>query len=119
MGISISCHCGKVMIAREQFAGRMVKCPQCGAVVQIPNVTLGGFSNASAEIEAERSPLRPEIIPFQPDAERSKAPVTRAIQAVAHSWEDHSLTQNPTPWLPGDEARFQKGVVAPPHGPSV
>jgi hypothetical protein len=37
MPISLSCPCGRAIRARDDLAGRMVKCPQCGAVLTVPN----------------------------------------------------------------------------------
>ena len=36
MSISFVCTCGKRMKARAEFAGKQVRCPQCGAVLAIP-----------------------------------------------------------------------------------
>ncbi len=37
MPISLSCSCGRAIRARDDLAGRMVKCPECGAVLTVPN----------------------------------------------------------------------------------
>src|SRR5262245_45363252 len=37
MAISFSCACGKQLRAREQFAGRRMKCPDCQKVLTIPS----------------------------------------------------------------------------------
>lgn len=133
------------MVAREQFAGRLVKCPQCGAVVQIPTIELKDLSESPSRAHAENDEQRelaktpvslPEIIPFKSEAEKARAQIHQGLakpQAArstsagsahagsaharsANRWEDRSLTQDATPWLPGDEERFQKGVRAPSEG---
>ncbi len=40
----------------------------------------------------------------------------QAEPAAVNFWVDPLLAQTSTPWLPGDEARFQKGVAAPREG---
>jgi hypothetical protein len=87
MPIAFSCSCSKAMKARDEFAGRNVKCPQCGKVVTIP----------------QAQPTTKDL------------PTTAAL----HSWVDQSLVQRPTPWLAGDETRFQQGIKAPREGTSV
>ena len=104
------------MVAREEFAGRMVKCPQCGAIVQIPNVGLSDLTRSPTPTHLARSP---EIIPFKSEAEKARGEqAPRRFEATAagvpdgHPWKDRSLMQDPTPWLPGDEQRFQRGIRA-------
>lgn len=36
MAISFTCACGKALKARDDFAGKKTKCPQCGAILAIP-----------------------------------------------------------------------------------
>lgn len=36
MTISVRCQCGKAFAARDELAGKRVKCPACGGVLQIP-----------------------------------------------------------------------------------
>jgi hypothetical protein len=36
MPISMSCDCGRSLRVKDEFAGRKVKCPQCGAVLAVP-----------------------------------------------------------------------------------
>jgi hypothetical protein len=36
MPITMECQCGKHLRAREDLAGRRVKCPECGTVLQVP-----------------------------------------------------------------------------------
>lgn len=39
MTIPVSCQCGKSFKAKPELAGKRVKCPACGSVLQIPNAT--------------------------------------------------------------------------------
>lgn len=41
MPIVFSCQCGKKLQAKEEYAGKSVKCPGCGQVVKIPAVASG------------------------------------------------------------------------------
>lgn len=36
MPIQIKCRCGKALAVKDQFAGKAVKCPGCGAGIQVP-----------------------------------------------------------------------------------
>ncbi len=146
MAITFSCECGKQMTAKDEFAGRKIKCPKCGKVVRIP---------AQAADEEEESPqtLRPppawrvaqaplakpvaapekaapekfspppvsiqeEEIPatsrtsgdLEQEKDEPSQPVPAPKPAKVNPWVDQSFTPEPTPWLPGDEERFQKGV---------
>jgi tetratricopeptide (TPR) repeat protein len=38
MTIAVACGCGKRFQAKDELAGRRVKCPNCGGVIAIPNV---------------------------------------------------------------------------------
>ena len=163
MPISFSCHCGKAMQAKDAFAGRKLKCPQCGAVVAIPKLKKDKpvvTTRVAERDEEERLPPprpvpRPSVKATQVASQdddtpppRARVPLARPVarpvtmladeppplaKPVAppttprapttqtpapHPWVDQSLTQTPTPWLPGDEERFQKGLVAPREGMS-
>ena len=37
MPISFSCDCGKTLLAHEKYAGKRTKCPECGAILRIPD----------------------------------------------------------------------------------
>jgi hypothetical protein len=41
MTVDFNCSCGKALRAESKFAGRWVKCPQCGNNVQVPQVAGG------------------------------------------------------------------------------
>ncbi len=36
MAISFTCTCGKVLKARDELAGKKARCPECGAILEIP-----------------------------------------------------------------------------------
>jgi hypothetical protein len=159
MPIAFSCSCGKAMKAKEAFAGRKIKCVQCGKVVTIPQAETAAADDLtpSSEPPAESrsapdvkekargqkpaaAPLaKPEGRPVLPEEEdsgdkeapsepplakpaarpvltqpKAEAPPASAL-AMVHVWVDRSLVQQPTPWLPGDEERFQ-GIKVPREG---
>lgn len=39
MGISLTCACGRSLRARDEAAGRKVRCPNCGNVLAVPQPT--------------------------------------------------------------------------------
>src|SRR5712691_9972806 len=45
MTIRITCPCGKQLQARDDYAGKRVKCPTCGKTLAVP----GGGDGAAAE----------------------------------------------------------------------
>lgn len=50
MGIRVTCNsCGKELNAKDDSAGKKVKCPGCGDVLAIPGDGFGGSSNLSTE----------------------------------------------------------------------
>lgn len=51
MPIQIQCSCGKRLQVKEQFAGKAVKCPGCGAAIQVP-----GGGAAAAPMAAQPMP---------------------------------------------------------------
>jgi hypothetical protein len=36
MAITVTCHCGKKLVARDEHAGMRAKCPTCGSVLLVP-----------------------------------------------------------------------------------
>ncbi len=103
MSILFSCNCGKAMKAKEEYAGRKVKCPQCASVVRIP--------------QADVSQSRPtDTLLAKPVLARRQEHHAEPAPASVNTWVDQSLSQCTTPWLPGDEVRFQKGIKTPSEG---
>jgi hypothetical protein len=133
------------MKAKEAFAGRKVRCPQCDKVVRIPRLEhhLGDLAPMQPPKPApkpgvtilppagrtdvashhavnsarpgDNGPASPRPISFANASVRAAEtvldarPTNHAI-SPAHPWVDQSLDQQSTPWLPGDEERFQKGI---------
>jgi len=146
MTIAFSCACGKAMKAKADYAGRKVKCPQCGNVTTIPQTAPDDEELTVTPPTLERAAPSPARL-VEPTFTRTKdtaepppsleAPPARPVAAITerkpgpaepsparaptsvHAWVDQSLGQRPTPWLPGDEATFQRGVRAPREGMSA
>ena len=63
MAIRFTCQCGKVVVTGDEYAGRRGKCPQCGAVIRIPQPDNVEPAIPVAEIamDAYRSPVAPPL----------------------------------------------------------
>jgi hypothetical protein len=61
MSIAVKCRCGKKFKAKDRFAGRTVRCPNCNGPLQIPASVVGGES-ATAPAPTAASPGAPERI---------------------------------------------------------
>lgn len=135
MAIAFSCECGKQLSAREQFAGRRMKCPECAKVLTIPQADQPPPAEATladapapaqtvtpsepdwlAAAVAEVSATAPEPRPTVAEAahERDVVPAALARPAAKPSardncWQDRSLQQRSTPWREGDRELFQPG----------
>jgi|WetSurMetagenome_2_1015567.scaffolds.fasta_scaffold52282_1 hypothetical protein len=61
MTVDFECKCGKALRAESKFAGRLVKCPQCGENVQVPQVA-GGDPLAPAPVAVQApAPAEPQV----------------------------------------------------------
>jgi hypothetical protein len=126
MPIAFSCSCGKKLKARDEFAGRKIKCPACQKLLGIPSPVAAEVSvpAAAGTVLAEASPdvplARPvevraphHTIPPPPPhtaAHHEKAAVHSTAIAAANPWVDRSLEQTATPWLGDDRERFSRGM---------
>lgn len=92
--IGFRCTCGQTLQSQEDFAGRKVRCPRCRKVLTIPRqAATPRLAAAATPVDAASGARR---LPEQPETGITASP-----------WEDRSLLQLPTPWMPGDEERFQ------------
>jgi len=136
MAIAFNCACGKHLKARDEFAGRKIKCPSCQTILVIPAATPAVVSVPTApepspppapEPVLHEDPMTvplarpvamkvPEaVIPFaaMPPSNDEARPVPRtAVSAVPlpNPWADRSLEQTVTPWLGDDRERFNHGM---------
>lgn len=84
MPILVSCECGKQFRSRDEWAGRRVKCPNCGAVLTIPGPRAlrsePRLDPADAYELGEPRPSAPAKAPTR--AVATKAPAVRASPAL-------------------------------------
>jgi hypothetical protein len=83
MPISLKCACGRALRAKDELAGRKVRCPQCSAVLNVPQA-------------ARKQPAREEIL----DAELLEPPVRAAAPPVARASDSYAAETGA-----GDEPR--------------
>ncbi len=82
MPIAIQCSCGKTLRAREEQAGRRVKCPHCGAPLLIPAATSpappGGAGDSDTDFPeaGAAAAVRPAAAPPPADPDPAGAPAT-------------------------------------------
>jgi hypothetical protein len=103
------------MSAKDEFAGRKLKCAACGEVVRIPSPPAADGTivpeRPSVAVARKKPPLAgPVVVAEAPPLATLVTEATTSAALKRHPWVDDSLQQTPTPWLPGDEARFQAGI---------
>jgi hypothetical protein len=138
MAIAFSCTCGKHLRARDEFAGRRIKCPGCQNLLTIP---VAAEVSAPAAARAAPPPAPEPILDGEPPAVPLARPValkvpdaviplakttpgraeerdgsaiamaTAAVQApLPNLWIDRSLEQTATPWRGDDRERFHHEI---------
>ena len=65
MPIQFSCSCSKVLKVREEHAGKVAKCPNCGQQVKIPLQSSAPVSNPQPPLKAAQQEHRGEPFPNQ------------------------------------------------------
>jgi hypothetical protein len=53
MAIKVKCNCGKVFGAPEKYAGKQVKCPDCGEPLTIPDAAAAPTKSTAIQVECE------------------------------------------------------------------
>lgn len=79
MPIAFSCSCGKAMQAKDAFAGRKLKCPGCGRVVQIPKKI---EEETDAEDRAAPTPPRASKPAVRPPSKDEAPPLAQPATAA-------------------------------------
>lgn len=99
MAIPFTCECGKKMSAKEEFAGRRLRCPECQRVVTIPKV---GSAVVGAPVHSANRPA-------------PSAPPTLTRSEVAAVVQQIRETPAPTNTTANDEPDFNElfGTGAP------
>ena len=61
--ITFSCQCGKALRAKDEIAGKRVRCPACSQVVAVPRGAEGGSPSLAAEGPAKEAEGSPSLCP--------------------------------------------------------
>ena len=108
MSIAVKCRCGKKFKAKDRFAGRIVRCPNCKGPLQIPASVVGGES-ATAPAPTAASPGGPvRIIPLPHREQKGKGNV--------YENREWSLFRLSTVKLPKGQTRLTIEAVSNPGG---
>jgi hypothetical protein len=75
MAISVTCSCGRSLRAKDEAAGKRVRCPQCGSVVQVPAAELD--DQAFDDLMSAPSEYEVQSAPPPPPPPSAQAPVMR------------------------------------------
>lgn len=111
MPIPFSCPCGKKLLAKEEFAGRRMKCPACGTVLAIPNP-------AATETLAPPPPGAMPVVMLEDPALPVAPPPSPPVAATLNKETPPVFQMHPAErpaTVPGPRAAAQ----APPRGPSA
>lgn len=123
MAIQFTCSCGKQMQAKEDFAGRKMKCPNCQQLLTIPGVFPSSLPDAAAPQGAvtEEPQTHDVTIPAQAQAEPAiQPPVTNfdnappMVRPAPKPREnpvqkpDQTMSQTITPWAAHDKMQVGK-----------
>lgn len=79
MTIDVTCSCGKSLAASDEWAGRRVKCPRCGAVVAVSAATPPPASNLLAQDDDWAAEFASSLDTRAP---RSPSPYTEELAAT-------------------------------------
>ncbi|MBA4062640.1 MAG: hypothetical protein C0501_02820 [Isosphaera sp.] len=114
MPITLGCPgCGKRFRARDESAGKRVKCPYCAAAVPVPSADEA--ANARAQTAAIPTPTPRPAPPLDPPPPPARpAPVPPARPAPVASPDDWGAADPPTPPVPAAPA---SPFPAPADGP--
>src|SRR5262245_15283945 len=108
MSIRFACGCGRKLTAREEFAGRQMKCPQCGRELAIPQpqpAAVGAGATQAGAAVAETTAQGPHTPP--PDASATE-PVLEAFTETPAAPEPVLLLE------PADAATAEPVAAAAP-----
>lgn len=114
MAILWNCHCGKQLQARDDAAGKRVKCPFCDKIQLAPVPTL---ETSDFDIQAIRTNARGEVLnqaappPSYPGAIQledgatatvSVAPLAQASDTHSHAPKQYKVLTRRDDWFSGD-----------------
>ena len=69
MPIALSCPCGKNLRVQDNLAGRRVKCPVCGEILEVAPATAQEVEIVFTEISSSPRPVQPATPPVAPAPE--------------------------------------------------
>jgi len=79
MSISFECPCGKKMAAKEEFAGRRLRCPECQRVVTIPKESSGQMATSP---NLQKAPSNGALV--QPTLTKSEVAALEVTRPIKH-----------------------------------
>ncbi|HMF17259.1 MAG TPA: hypothetical protein VKE98_08640, partial [Gemmataceae bacterium] len=106
MSIVFNCTCGKKLQARDEQAGKNLKCPSCHRVMPVPadpplaQPVLAGISPSAL-------PPLPDAPAFREEDDVHSSPAPRPAALAVNRWADRGLDQQPTPWQDDDGERLK------------
>jgi hypothetical protein len=79
MPIKVQCPCGKAFAAKEEMAGKTVKCPGCAKPLKIPAEPAQAAAKAAPSNSAQGKPAaaKPAAGPANPAAAKAAKPAAR------------------------------------------
>jgi hypothetical protein len=117
MPIIFHCSCGKKLQAKDEMAGRHLKCPACHTVLSVPGSPLWGTAEDPHSV-----PLAEPVLAGESAGELASVPMVRDEGGFApqpprrlaappvNLWVK-SLDQQSTPWQGDDKERLNRGMA--------
>ena len=112
MPIVFYCTCGKKLQAKEEQAGKRLKCPGCQKVVSVPGMDQPRPPLAKAVLAGKSAGVLPPLpeVPAFPSEDDVAAITPAPTSPRINPWIDRTLNQQSTPWQANDRERFNKGM---------
>jgi hypothetical protein len=113
MSIFFHCTCGKKLQAKDELAGKRLKCPSCQKVVPVPGsiaATVPLAKPVLAGTDAGQLPPMPNVPEFL-DEDDIPPPAPRFPATSSPNPWIGSLDQQSTPWQGDDKERLNRGMV--------
>jgi hypothetical protein len=111
MPIIFNCTCGKKLQARDELAGKKLKCPGCHKVLPVPAVNPPLAKPVLASSSPSALPPLSGVPDFPAEDNIASSSAGRPTAAMVNFWVDRSLDQQPTPWQGDDREKLNQGMV--------
>ena len=109
MVIAFKCKCGKKLGAKELHAGRCVKCPDCGQVLEVPTPSAPKSAEPKQELgDAFHAPVRQ--VPPQPTPEPPTIPPPPLVPEVVEKQKHVIQAEIRSPFLAGTQVQPQTNI---------